>query len=166
MSTAILERNIGISPRRPSSPAALFETVKDFRNEGAISYYARIFGLDQKTANEHFVEMLKFLCLACFHADNITPSDQLDEMWHAMIIQTKDYRQLSRRLGIFVHHATTGSPQRTAYLNAIELYKAEFGEPYPVWLEPKRKHADDSKYVHSNPDCKECEVYGWCSCSS
>jgi hypothetical protein len=151
---------------KPLSPTALFDAVKDFRSHGAIEYYSRSYGLPKQVAEEHFLELMKFLSIAAFNrGDVITPSDQLDEMWHAMIIQTREYDALCERLGIRIHHATTGSPRREAYLNAINLYRAEFGEPHPVWTTRKLKH-DDTPLHTNDEECVECGIYGWCSCFS
>lgn len=152
---------------QPLSPFAMFEKVKDFRSEGAIEYYSRSYGLSKSEAEEHFVEMLKFLSLAAFNLDEtITPSDQVDEMWHAMIIQTREYELLCNKLGLKIHHSTTAAPKREAYTTAMKLYRDEFGEPHPVWVSQKLPHADQSTYLNNEEDCVECGVFGWCSCHS
>jgi preprotein translocase subunit SecA len=62
---------------KPLSPTALFDAVKDFRSHGAIEYYSRSYGLPKQVAEEHFLELMKFLSIAAFNrGDVITPSDQ------------------------------------------------------------------------------------------
>jgi len=120
----------------PKTPSELFEKISKFRDANALHFYMRIYGLEQTVAEDHFQEMLKFLCIARFDKD-VTPSEQLDEMWHAMIIQTKGYEVLCSELGEFIHHSTTDRPQKSCYRNAIDHYKREFGQVHPIWTTPK-----------------------------
>lgn len=143
-------------------PASLYEKVKGFQDESALHYYMRTFGVDKKIAEEHFQEMLKFLCLARFDKQ-ITPSEQVDQMWHAMIIQTKGYRNLCAQLGEFIDHTTTDRPQKTNYDNALKAYQAEFGNPHSVWLAPPIRPAAEPA---SDDDCEECRTVGWCGLNS
>ncbi|RMI26770.1 hypothetical protein EBN88_29775 [Streptomyces triticirhizae] len=47
----------------------------------------------------------KFMDAAArFPAARITPSNVVDEGWHALILHTNLYERLCRRLGRFVHH--------------------------------------------------------------
>ncbi|NBD33266.1 MAG: hypothetical protein GVY17_09940 [Cyanobacteria bacterium] len=142
----------------------LWEKVKDYRSEAAIEYYAREFNLDIDTATEHFEELLKYLCLSATQSEPLTPSDQLDQMWHAFLIQTLDYAKFSQMLGKVVNHTTMSAPQSGAYSNALKRYQENFGELHPVWRSPKlnRVAAAPTK-VQSDKECVECEAVGWCS---
>lgn len=135
--------------------AELWEGVKSYRSEAAIEYYAREFGLDLAEATEHFEELLKYLCLSAAYTEPLTPSDQLDQMWHAFLIQTRDYTEFSQMLGKLVHHTTMSSPQPAAYSNATLRYQQNFGDLHPVWL--------SSKLNRKQNECPECEIVGWCS---
>ncbi|KAB8169750.1 hypothetical protein FH609_005515 [Streptomyces sp. 3MP-14] len=62
-------------------------------------------GMAVPTAERVVVEALKFMDAAAqFPAARITPSNVVDEGWHALILHTKLYERLCRCLGRFVHH--------------------------------------------------------------
>lgn len=62
-------------------------------------------GMEQVTAERIVVEALKFMDAAAqFPTVKITPSNVVDEGWHALILHTNLYEKLCRRLGRFVHH--------------------------------------------------------------
>jgi hypothetical protein len=135
--------------------AKLWEEVKNYKSEAAIEHYAREFGFDIAEATMHFEELLKYLCLSASYAEPLTPSVQLDQMWHAFLIQTLDYKEFSHKLGKFVNHSTMSRPQSAAYSNVLLRYKQNFGELHPVWLSPKLNREEN--------ECPECEIVGWCS---
>ncbi|MFI1676542.1 glycine-rich domain-containing protein [Streptomyces sp. NPDC020607] len=57
------------------------------------------------TAQRIVVEALKFVAAAAqFPTVKITPSNVVDEGWHALILHTNLYAKLCERLGRFVHH--------------------------------------------------------------
>ncbi|MFF1480220.1 glycine-rich domain-containing protein [Streptomyces sp. NPDC058301] len=57
------------------------------------------------TAQRIVVEALKFVAAAArFPTAKITPSNVVDEGWHALILHTDLYEKLCDRLGRFVHH--------------------------------------------------------------
>ncbi|MDT0306346.1 hypothetical protein RM780_05145 [Streptomyces sp. DSM 44917] len=60
---------------------------------------------DEATARRIFAEALKFVDTAArFPTAFMTPSNVVDEGWHALILHTNLYENLCRRLGRFVHH--------------------------------------------------------------
>ncbi|WP_051821533.1 glycine-rich domain-containing protein [Streptomyces sp. NRRL F-5065] len=62
-------------------------------------------GMQKATAERIVVEALKFMDTAAqFPTVTITPSNVVDEGWHALILHTNLYKKLCRRLGRFVHH--------------------------------------------------------------
>ncbi|MBD0747075.1 hypothetical protein [Streptomyces sp. CBMA152] len=57
------------------------------------------------TAQRIVTEAIKFVAAAAqFPTVKITPSDIVDEGWHALILHTNLYEKLCDRLGRFVHH--------------------------------------------------------------
>lgn len=61
--------------------------------------------LPDATARRIVVEALKFVAAAAqFPTVKITPSNVVDEGWHALILHTDLYKKLCDRLGRFVHH--------------------------------------------------------------
>lgn len=139
----------------------LYDRVKNFQSLAAIEYYAREFNLDIAVALEHFEEVVKYLCLSASTTEHLTPSDQLDEAWHAFLIQTRDYHAFSRKLGHLVHHTTTGQPRQNAYSKVIEYYRETFGELHSIWFSPKLARTEPTKIEEK--DCPVCEPAGWCS---
>lgn len=144
-----------------------FEKVKNVRSSAAIHYYAREFGCSDVEAEEVFVELLKFMSLAASSSLLVAPSDQLDEMWHAFIIQTKEYAEFAERLGKFVNHSTTAAPRESAYDKTLIAYRAAFGEPHAVWLTLRQERVAPSsiRTYTEEGDCVPCRVAGWCSCT-
>ncbi len=61
--------------------------------------------MDEATADRIVVEALKFMDAAArFSTVRLTPSNVVDEGWHALILHTNLYQRLCERLGRFVHH--------------------------------------------------------------
>ncbi|MGW1299038.1 glycine-rich domain-containing protein [Streptomyces sp. NPDC002514] len=62
-------------------------------------------GTDEAMAQRIVEEALKFVAAAVqFPTVRITPSNVVDEGWHALILHTNLYEKLCSRLGRFVHH--------------------------------------------------------------
>ncbi|WP_052385150.1 hypothetical protein [Streptomyces sp. NRRL F-2890] len=62
-------------------------------------------GMEKRTAERIVTEALKFVeAAAQFPMDRITPSNVVDEGWHALILHTNLYKKLCANLGRFVHH--------------------------------------------------------------
>ncbi|WP_062204858.1 hypothetical protein [Streptomyces sp. NBRC 109706] len=62
-------------------------------------------GMALHTAERIVMEALKFVDAAAqFPTVKITPSNVVDEGWHALILHTNLYDKLCERLGRFVHH--------------------------------------------------------------
>jgi hypothetical protein len=121
-----------LAAERGTIPA--WSELVDCRSAAAIEYYATREGISLEHAEAHFIEVLKFLFLVrSFPDDKLTPSARLDEMWHAFILQTRDYERFSKLLGRFIHHTTTFIPQICAYNNALGRYRQAFGTPPCVW---------------------------------
>ncbi|WP_206502208.1 glycine-rich domain-containing protein [Streptomyces chrestomyceticus] len=61
--------------------------------------------MDEPTATRIVTEAIKFVDAAAqFPTVNITPSQVVDEGWHALILHTGPYAEMCERLGRFVHH--------------------------------------------------------------
>ena len=66
-------------------------------------------------------------------------SRDVDEVWHAHILFTKDYHQACLALcGHFVHHTPTSDEEQAHgnrhYANTLSLYQATFGQRHPSWF--------------------------------
>ncbi|MET9617146.1 glycine-rich domain-containing protein [Kitasatospora indigofera] len=62
-------------------------------------------GMADELSRRIVTEALKFVATArMFPTVRVTPSNVVDEGWHALILHTNVYAQLCTRLGGFVHH--------------------------------------------------------------
>ena len=85
-------------------------------------------------------EYKKFAFLALVSASEITPSEQIDEVWHLHILHTRDYGIFAKSCGRFLHHSPgmpSGRPQfNRQYVETQKLYQQVFGEEPPASLWP------------------------------
>jgi hypothetical protein len=99
-------------------------------------------------------EYKKFIYLLCISIHPLTPSDQVDQVWHLHLIYTHSYwvdfckNTLSRDL----HHGPTkgGQQEKDKFTNwyqcTKELYTKEFGHPPPADCWPP----DNIRFGHIN----------------
>lgn len=134
-------------------PAALL----GLRHEGVIRRFVREHGVDQARAEALFAETLKWLWLARRSRD-VRPAGLMlsmhpemlgiDEMWHAMLLFTRDYAALCEEwFGGFIHHepAPEGARIMAGAAAAAELtafygfIHDELGEAtLRAWFEDRR----------------------------
>ncbi|MFC9433291.1 hypothetical protein [Nocardia sp. NPDC057030] len=114
------------------------ETVRYVRDHNQV---------DEPTARIQIREAVRYLILVSAHREELTglflPVEQaIDEVWHYLILQTREYAELcENRLpgGHFIHHRSISydaygqrQPSREAmieqFLRWIPLYCARFGE--------------------------------------
>ncbi|MEU8621006.1 hypothetical protein [Streptomyces sp. NPDC048623] len=86
-------------------------------------------------------EALKFVAAAAMFPGGMRPSRVVDEGWHALILHTRVYQTLCRRLGRFVHHVPERPDPARHGLTALEHTQARIAEAgYEVdralWLGP------------------------------
>ncbi len=89
-------------------------------------------------------EYKKFMFLICIAPHPLTPSDQVDQVWHLHLIYTESYWTdfCQHTLGQNIQHGPTkgGKQERDKYNNwyekTLELYKAVFETepPSDIWL--------------------------------
>ncbi|MCS0601284.1 hypothetical protein NX794_08575 [Streptomyces sp. LP11] len=89
-------------------------------------------------------EALKFVAAAAqFPAVKITPSNVVDEGWHALILHTNLYEKLCDRLGRFVHHwperpdAERHDPHALTRTVAL-IEQAGFSVDSELWARPAK----------------------------
>src|SRR3989344_2244393 len=79
-----------------------------YYNPEMVARYAKKHGVTIEAAQHLFEETKKFLVLAATMKDPISPSEELDEMWHHFVLHTKDYAEFcSKHFGKFIHHTPT-----------------------------------------------------------
>lgn len=86
-------------------------------------------------------EYRKFCFLACCGNGEMTPSREVDEVWHLHLIHTRDYwREFGPKvLGMELHHGPTrgGADEarrhREQYAHTLAIYEQWFGPPPQAW---------------------------------
>ncbi|MCA9194223.1 MAG: TIGR04222 domain-containing membrane protein [Planctomycetales bacterium] len=114
------------------------------------------------TFSRRAIDEYKRFCILAICADHpVTPSEQVDQVWHLHLTYTKSYwdRFCGEVLGKPLHHNPTaggeqeGAKFRDWYSKTLESYEAVFQSPPPVdiWpdVEARFRHAGDWKWVNS-----------------
>jgi hypothetical protein len=94
-------------------------------------------------------EYKKFMFLVCLYNQPLTPSDQVDQVWHLHLIYTHSYWQefCGNILKKEIHHGPTkGGTKESSkftdwYSRTLELYKTVFQEtpPADIWPEGEKR---------------------------
>lgn len=97
-------------------------------------------------------EYRKFIFLCCTSVKGVTPSDQVDQVWHLHLTYTKSYwNELCRdTLGRDIHHNPTkggakeGEKFDDFYKSTLHQYKLTFGHiaPSEFWPDSKERFDD------------------------
>lgn len=114
---------------------------------------ARDNGWSRAFARRAIEEYRRFVCLAMTAGHEVTPSDEVDQVWHLHLTYTRHYWGPFREaLGRPLHHGPTegGHAERTRYRENYEAtlsaYEAAFGfaPPRDLWPSPDVRFADAS----------------------
>lgn len=96
-------------------------------------------------------EYRRFCFLSRVAEEPLTPSREVDEVWHLHLIYTKDYWQrfCPQVLGSYLHHGPThggrveGQRYRTQYARTLVLYERWFGSPpLTFWPASRERFAE------------------------
>lgn len=88
-------------------------------------------------ADELEFETRRFLRMSVKTGEPVVPSVMVDEYWHALILDTRTYKDFCQKaFGVFVEHANERprstsdavSAHAIAYASTLDLYYLEFGE--------------------------------------
>jgi len=101
-------------------------------------------------------EYRKFIFLAGLKRGQVTPSEDVDQVWHLHLVYTRDYRRFCECGGPFIHHGPTRGAQETGrfieqYEATLGLYREYFGEPPgDLWPSSRErfKHAGAGRWIH------------------
>ena len=127
---------------------ALWQAINAYKLDNADAAFpfsrrlARDNGWSHRRALSAIAEYKRFIYLIC-HAATIqpgtvlTPSEDVDEVWHLHLIYTQDYwdRFCYETLGRRIHHGPTkggmaeGDKYLECYRRTLALYEQEFGPP-------------------------------------
>ena len=102
---------------------------------------ARENGWSTDFAQRVIAEYLKFAYLSQLGEGPVTPSDEVDQVWHLHLTYTRHYwGPFTEAMGAPLHHGPTLGGQRQAsrfedlYAKTLALYRREFGEPpHDIW---------------------------------
>lgn len=99
-------------------------------------------------------EYKRFMFLLCCSDQPLTPSDQVDQVWHLHLIYTRSYWEdfCGSILGKDIHHVPTegGITEKDKfsdlYENTLSFYRSMFGgnAPSDIWPEGLKRFADIS----------------------
>ncbi len=130
--------------------AALWQKIENF----ALDDPDAIFSFTDRLARENgwslsyslraVAEYKRFIFLICVSGQSLTPSDQVDQVWHLHLLYTQSYwiDMCQNLLQRQVHHGPTrgGQRERNKYNNAYEgtlaQYRFFFNEEPPADLWP------------------------------
>ncbi|WP_086932375.1 adenosylmethionine decarboxylase [Agarilytica rhodophyticola] len=87
-------------------------------------------------AKAGITETLRFLYITTSFSGVQTPSVRVDDIWHELIIFTKDYAWLCDKLaGRFIHHVPSDDQiqERGQYRTTLDIYATLFGDPNPAF---------------------------------
>jgi hypothetical protein len=117
-------------------------------------------GWDEAYAQRVLEEYLRFMFLTRFAGHSVTPSDQVDQVWHLHLLYSDEYFNnfCPNYLGEVIHHGPTrgGSKENAKYKNwyskTLYTYKRIFGEspPKDIWPGSSERFQDAAAFRRIN----------------
>jgi hypothetical protein len=105
------------------------------------------FGGSTRTARILRDEYRRFVYLAVIAPKEVTPSEQIDYVWHVHLTYTRDYWEnfCKNVIGQDLHHNPSDGPEslpryRDQYAETLFLYEKEFNEQPPEQVWPTGKY--------------------------
>lgn len=155
----------------PVTPAELRSLLGEDLHDEAVAHFAAKTDAPVEYVQRQVLECLRYLHLVSSHQDQLAgtflPVEQeIDEVWHYLILQTREYREFCTRLpgGFFIEHrsisyteyAEEAPRERTATeaLRWIPLYQAAFG-PYD---EDALPHWTMVRFLHEQLDMSMAQI--------
>ncbi len=121
---------------------------------------ARENGWRESYARRCIIEYKRFTYLCAIAAEAMTPSDQVDQVWHLHLTYTRSYwiRFCGETLGFDLHHEPTkgGAEQaelfRQQYNNTLQRYRIVFNEdpPADIWPGAEERFRHSARFVRVN----------------
>lgn len=136
----------------------LWQVIQDFQTDNPVSSLT----FTQRLARENDWKMSyairavdeykKFIYLICVAPHPLTPSDQVDQVWHLHMLYTQSYWKdfCERTLKREIHHGPTKGGKQEAekfndwYARTLEMYRAVFlsEPPADIWPHPAKRFSD------------------------
>ncbi|MER6988354.1 hypothetical protein ABT337_01235 [Saccharopolyspora hirsuta] len=153
------------------SPAELRALLGEELHDEVVAHFAAKTDHPVDFVERQVLECLRYLYLVSAHQDELAgtflPVEQeIDEIWHYLILQTREYREFCARLpgGFFIEHrsisyteyAEEAPREQTAAeaLRWIPLYQAAFG-PYDEGALP---HWTMVRFLHEQLDMPMAQI--------
>lgn len=145
---------------------ALYERIQAFsldQPNAQLSFSKRLArdnGWSLEYAQHVIEEYKKFAFLAVVAGHPVTPSDQVDQVWHLHLTYTRSYWEdfCSQVLQTPLHHDPTRGGQAESqkfddwYSKTLESYERFFGQrpPAEIWFTPEDRFGRDLHFVRVN----------------
>ena len=121
---------------------------------------------DPDSTAEHWragvVELARFLCIKAQRRDwaplLLSPSGEVDVVWHQAVLSTRRYAALCGDLGGFIEHDPDGAlpenhaAQQRRYGSTLAAYEAAFSTPSPWWWPPSSEAPTPVRTPASAPE--------------
>lgn len=105
-----------------------FQGAIGYKNQPMVERYARRNNVTVEYADHLFEECKRFLVTGAIMRRPISPSKELDEMWHHFILHTSAYADWCEKfVGHFVHHNPTETPEIGTRSDMLETATKLFG---------------------------------------
>jgi hypothetical protein len=149
--TVVKDRNVyhNLLQDRDQTPAEILYSVLDIVFPPKFLSNLQVEQLiDENTANKWFLEYRKYLVLAYLTKDMISPSEQVDQVWHLHMTYTQHYRATCQNIlqREFKHTPSLGGSAESkkyegVYEETLSFYKAVFliDPPQDVWETPQQR---------------------------
>ncbi|MFE8072355.1 hypothetical protein QQM79_14960 [Marinobacteraceae bacterium S3BR75-40.1] len=121
---------------------------------------ARENGWSRSYARRCIDEYRRFVYLMAISEQPVTPSDEVDQVWHLHLTYTRSYWQelCERTIGKALHHnptrggAAEGAKYRRQYRETLALYERTFGAPPPpeIWPPEEKRFRAVDHFVRIN----------------
>jgi hypothetical protein len=141
-----------------AATSALWQNILHFELDDPDSGYAfsdrlaRENGWELDFALRAIHEYKRFMLLICTATHPLTPSDEVDQVWHLHLLYTRSYWDefCAEILGTKVHHGPTkgGAQERNKfgdwYNKTLALYQDMFGQapPVDIWPPSEKRFGD------------------------
>ena len=155
-----------MNPALTPAQLRLLEQLREFRFEGngvALPFHERLardngwsIGFTARAISEY----RRFVFLAMVAGHPVTPSDQVDQVWHLHLLYTKSYwdRLCGDVLERPLHHEpTTGGESESHkfaswYARTLESYRQIFQEqpPEDIWPDERIRFGEDLQFQRVN----------------
>lgn len=78
-------------------------------------------------------ELVRFLDMVGNSTKTLSPSHIVDLAWHELILFTRFYHQFcNTHYQRFIHHTPSKTENPHVFLNTIQLYVKQYGQPHPI----------------------------------